>query len=152
MPIVDAQLGRDSTDAPACCHLASSLASTSATNSPSRLGPRPTVHDALTSPARHDLAAQSVQRVPARTSVPCTALHTTMHGNEHTMPRHPRLAPWPIGSTQASPSSDAPELKPRQPRPNRYAIDSNTYATGLSAQCRPRTPPSVPNCIRSSPP
>jgi hypothetical protein len=70
VPIMDAQLGRDSTDALACCHLAASLASTPTINSTGRLGPRPPVRSAPTLLTRHDHAAQraqSVQRVPSST-------------------------------------------------------------------------------------
>jgi hypothetical protein len=50
-----------------------------------------------------------------------------MHGMVTPMPRHPRLAPWPIVPTQTSQDSDTPELNLRPPRLNRLAIDSNTY-------------------------
>jgi hypothetical protein len=80
---------------------------------------------------------------------PCTALHMTVHGNQHMTPRHPRLAPWPIKPTQTSQDSDAPELKPRRPRPNRYATDTATHTPGLGSQRRPETPPSPSNSVRS---
>jgi hypothetical protein len=57
MATVGAQLGQSSTDRLLAHHLATSLVSTSMTNSPSRLDPRPTVHAAPTTPNRHDRAA-----------------------------------------------------------------------------------------------
>jgi hypothetical protein len=63
MATVGAQLGQSSTNRLLAHHLATSLVSTSMTNSPSRLDPRPTVHATPTTPNRHDRAAQSAQRV-----------------------------------------------------------------------------------------
>jgi hypothetical protein len=57
MATVGTQLGQSSTDHLLARYLATSLVSTSTTNSPSRLDPRPTMHATLTTPNRHDRAA-----------------------------------------------------------------------------------------------
>jgi hypothetical protein len=50
MATMGTQLGQSSTDHLLARHLATSLVSTSMTNSPSRLDPRPTVHTTPTMP------------------------------------------------------------------------------------------------------
>jgi hypothetical protein len=65
-------------------HLATSLVSTSTTNSLSRLDPRPTVHAAPTTPNRHDRVAQrtqSVCRIPAHAAL-------LLHRNARAPARH----------------------------------------------------------------
>jgi hypothetical protein len=77
-------------------HLATSLVSTSTTNSPIRLDPRPTVHAAPTTPNRHDRVAQRAQSV-------CHVLARAvllLHRNARSPARH-RMheAPPPLPST-----------------------------------------------------
>jgi hypothetical protein len=122
-----------------------SIPQTSLARTPPSTSPRPCHSNTTALPSTHRAGDAFLCTCACAAPVP----HTTVHGDQRATPSHPRLALSPIKPTQTGRDSDAPGLKPRCPRPNRYATDTATPMPGLGSQHRPETPPSPSNSVRS---
>jgi hypothetical protein len=132
VPAVDAHLGQDSTDTPACYHLTTRLAFTPTIDSTRRQGPRPTVRSATPMPTRCDQAAQSAQserHVPVCTciSLPCPTPKQGRHASSTSPPPLPSALEHARGLAK--------------PETIRIMTESTHVATKPSSHRRHRTNP-----------
>jgi hypothetical protein len=126
LPPKGSMAGQGTTDTTPCCHFAAHLAFTPSSNSTRRPGHRLTVHAALPTPTRPELAARSAQSVRAFRSTRVrthAAPHPSLHGNVPETRRHRRPAPSSSHSTEPGLNPTVPRLKPHVSRPNLAATD-----------------------------